>query len=125
MIKISRKHAFMRNGQKYFISSYNRAPERTWKNDYDDLQMKYLWDHNMIKYDDTRYFGEFEFYKYIQFTKKGKLWNDWYSCTLKEYLYYYVFKIPSIKIFYQKIMIKVFHKHYDWQDYVDVDIDDI
>ena len=124
MKHITRKQAFMRNGKKHFVPLYNRASEKVWNNDYTPEQMEWLWNHKMIEYTD-KFPGESMFYKYIQFTKKGLKWNRWYSCTLREYCYYYVFNIPAFKRFYQKFMIKVFHKHYDWQDYVGVNLNDI
>lgn len=37
----------------------------------------------------------------------------------------YVFQFFMIKIYWQKFMIKVFNKHYDWQDYVGLDLNEI
>ena len=89
---MSRRRAFMRNGKKHFISLYNRNSYSQWYKDYSLIQMKWLWEHKMIKWSEPMiYLGESVKQKYIEFTEKGKKWNHWYSCTLFEYFYYYVF----------------------------------
>lgn len=97
---MSKRKAFMRNGKKYFITLYNRNLYSQWYKDYNIFQMKWLWDHKMIKWSEPMVnLGESAKQKYIEFTKKGKKWNQWYSCTLKDYLYYYVIYPIKKKIY--------------------------
>lgn len=85
---MNRKQAHQR---KTKFSFYNRHTSTQWADDYTDEQLKWLWENKHIEYDNPLYhLGETDYKKYIKFTKKGQRWHNWYSCSLKEYIEYYV-----------------------------------
>lgn len=77
--------------QRKIFSFYNRHEVKQWGEDYTAEQLKWLWDNKHIEYDKPLYhLGENDNQKYIKFTKKGQRWRNWYSCSFKEYIKYYV-----------------------------------
>ena len=118
---MSRRRAFMRNGKKHFISLYNRNSYSQWYKDYSLIQMKWLWEHKMIKWSKPNYYlGEGDWNKYIEYTKLGGLIRAYYHCSYWEFTKYYILQYCWWKSHvYHPIMIHVFDKHYDWQDYKD------
>lgn len=85
---MNRKQAHQR---KTKFSFYNRHTSTQWADDYTEEQLKWLWDNKHIEFSKPLYdLGERGYKKYIQFTKKGRRWHDWYSNSFKEYVKYYI-----------------------------------
>ena len=92
---MTRKEAFLRSGEKAFdfcsMKPYNRSEESRWYKDYTEEQMKYLWDHDYIMYTTPIYkLGENDSNKYIQFTKSGIRWREWYEMSHWNWIKYNV-----------------------------------
>ena len=103
-----------------------RNPRRNYEEAYTKEQIEYLFSHGLLqKYEpcgaswERPYMGE-----YWEFTDKGIKLREWYTSTFGEYLYYHIFQIFKLKYVWQRIRI-FFGHHYDWQDYVGVNIDEI
>lgn len=109
---------------KQSLCGYYRANERVWREDYGTMKFDWLKEHKMICESKQRYVGESMVWEYYQFTKVGRVLQNWYNNSLGDILYYYVFHLYQFKIWWQKLMIK-FGKRYAWQEYEDVDLNDI
>lgn len=120
---MTRKEAHQRKNLSF--SFYARNREVMWYQDYSDEQLIWLFSHKHIQWSNPMVnLGENEKDTYIEFTEKGRKWHDWYSCTLWQYIKYYIIKVGWWKFQWQKLRIKCGH-HYDWQDYVGANIDEI
>lgn len=85
---MNRKQAHQRKSR---FSFYNRNVSAQWVEDYTVEQLKWLWDNKHIEFSKPLYdLGEGDYKKYIKFTKKGRRWHNWYSCTFKEHVKYYI-----------------------------------
>ena len=119
------KKYFVRKGETAhdFItcSMYYRSPESRWNIDHTKEQMDWLWKHKMIEWSAPYYqLGEGDCEKYIAYTKLGRLIRAYYHCSYWQFIKYYVLQYGWWKHrVYYPIMIHVFGKHYDWQDYKD------
>lgn len=119
------KKYFVRKGETAHdfcsMSGYNRGTEKRWYEDHDKEVMDWLWNHNMIEWSKPYVqLGEPVNGKFITYTKLGRAIRAWYEFSYWDYFKYYILR----KIFweyrvYYPIMIHVFGKHYDWQDYED------
>lgn len=117
------KKYFVRKGETaHKFSSctiYNRSPESRWKTDHTPEVMNWLWKHKMIEWSEPYIqLGERPTEKFITYTKLGGKIRAWYKCSYWEYFKYYILNKTfwEYKVYYP-IMIHVFGKHYDWQDY--------
>jgi hypothetical protein len=117
------KKYFVRKGETahkfYTCSIYNRSPERQWNEDHTPEVMDWLWKHKMIKWSEPYIqLGENPTGKFIAYTKLGRKLRAWYECSYWHYFKYYILNKTfwEYKVYYP-IMINVFGKHYDWQDY--------
>jgi len=125
------KKYFIRKGETAHdfctMKCYNRGPERRWKEDYSEEVMDWLWKHKMIQWSEP-YIELFENLneKFIMYTKLGRKIRAWYECSYWQYFKYYILckTFWQYKVYYP-IMIHVFGKHYDWQDYEGVSINKI
>ena len=125
------KKYFIRNGETAHdfctMKCYNRGPERRWKEDYSEEVMDWLWKHKMIQWSEP-YIELFENLndKFIMYTKLGRKIRAWYECSYWQYFKYYILckTFWQYKVYYP-IMIHVFGKHYDWQDYKGVSLNEI
>lgn len=98
-------------------SLYGRNTNNQWYLDYTVEQMTWLWDNEHIQWSKPMYhLGETDNHKYIEFTKKGREWFDWYSMSFKDYLKYKVFRWIAIRSTWYRFRIACGH-HYDWQEY--------
>jgi len=118
------KKYFVRKGETaHKFSSctmYNRAPEKRWYKDHDPEVMDWLWKHKMICLSNPYIqLGEWPTDTFIMYTKLGRKIRAWYECSYWEYFKYYILNKTfwMYKIYYP-IMIHVFGKHYNWQDYL-------
>lgn len=92
---------------------------------YTDEQLKYLFSHGLLqKYVKTGAAWERPHNEYFEFTDKGKALRKWYNRTSIWRYFYYKFNIFKLKYKWWNLRIKMGH-HYDWQDYVGVDINEI
>jgi hypothetical protein len=120
---MTRKEAHQRKNLR--LSFYARHNANTWYEDYTPEQMTWLWEHKHIQWSKPMAeFGESEYRKYIEFTNKGRKWHNWYSCSLWQYIKYYVIRVSWWKSQWCKIRIKMGH-HYAWQEYSDLDLNEI
>ena len=78
----------------------------------------------MLRESDKRYTGESLVWKYYEFGTIGIWLNTWYNNTLKDFLYYYVFHLYQFRIWWERIAAKC-GKRYAWQEYENVNIDEI
>lgn len=93
---------------------------------YTEEQLEYLWKHKLIeKYEKCGATWENPYEEYWQFTKKGTRWRQWYTTPLWCWFKIFVIKTYWWERMWQKFMIKVFNKHYTWQEYVGADISEI
>ena len=105
--------------------AYNRSYFENWLEDYGWDKIQWLYANNHIEQTAPMpQYGE-RHQVYLQFTKKGKRWHDWYTMTLFEILKYKVFPIWRLRNAWQRLMIKLFNKHYAWQEYENVDLSNI
>lgn len=117
------KKYFVRKGETAHkfcsMSCYNRGPESRWKTDHTPEVMDWLWKHKMIQWSEPYIqLGERPTVKFIAYTKLGRKIRAWYECSYWEYFKYYILnKTFWVYKVYYPIMIHVFGKHYDWQDY--------
>jgi len=120
------KKYFVRKGETshkfYTMSCYNRSTERRWLEDHTPEVMDWLWKHKMIKWSKPYInFGERSDEKFIEYTKIGRIIRTWYECSYWQYFKYYILCNGFWKYnAYYPIMIYIFGKHYDWQDYNNV-----
>ena len=128
---MTRKEAFLRKGEKAFdfcsTSLYNRSNATRWYEDYNVYQMTYLWDHNYITWSKPMiHLGERETEKYIEFTKTGQKWREWYTLSHWDWFKYnvlgYMFWLYKV---YYPIRKHIFRKSYPWEGYENVDLDNI
>ena len=120
---MTRKEAHQRRNLR--TSLYARHKTEDWYKDYSLEQMRWLWGHKHIQWSEPMIeLGERKNDTYLEFTEKGRKWHNWYSCTLLEYIKYYIIRIGWWRSQWQKLRIKCGH-HYDWQDYAGVNIDEI
>jgi hypothetical protein len=103
---------------------YYRANELVWSNDYSTEKLDWLWSHGMLCESKKRYPGDSTVLKYYAFTNKGRWLQNWYKNTFGDFLYYYILHLYQVKIWWQRLMIK-FGKHYAWQEYEDIDLNEI
>lgn len=103
-----------------------RAPRSRYEEAYSKEQIEYLFKNNLLqKYEPCGACWEYPgMEEYWEFTKRGIMMRKWCTHTIKEYLYYEVFHLYNIKLYWQKLRIKLGHK-YPWQEYEDVDISEI
>ena len=126
-----RKEAFLRNGEKAFdfcsASLYNRASIERWYKDYDVYQMTYLWDYDYIEWSKPMVnLGESPNQKFIQFTKSGLRWREWYTMSHWDWIKYHIFcKMFWLYKVYYPIRKHIFRKPYPWEGYENVDLDNI
>lgn len=102
-----------------------RNVKEVYKKFYTPEQIQYLFEHRLLQeYVKTGANWERDYCEYWEFTDKGKTLRKWYTNSLKSYIYYEVLRIPVIKWWFthkwQMLMIKVFNKHYTWQEYTGV-----
>ena len=120
---MTRKEAHARKDIRF--SFYARQNATRWYQDYNVYQMTWLWEHNHIQWSKPMVeLGENPNNKYIEFTERGKKWYNWYSCSLWQYIKYYILRTVWWKIKWQNLRIKMGH-HYDWQDYVGLNYNEI
>lgn len=118
-----------RNGKYSIMAPIDyRARKYEYEKFYTKEQLNYLFEHNIIQeYEPVGANWEHTGIKrgdYYEFTNYGKKLRIWYATSLKDYLYYYVFHLYNIPIYWHKFMIK-FGKHYDWQEYQGLNINEI
>lgn len=105
-----------------------RGPKECYEKFYTKKQLDYLFEHGIIQeYIPTGASWERPWLKkgdYYEFTEYGKKLRIWYASSLKDYLYYNVFHLYRFKYWWQNFRIWCGH-HYDWQDYIGLDINDI
>jgi len=102
---MNRKQAHQRKNR---YSYYNRNSSTQWADDYTAEQLKWLWDNKHIEFSNPLYdLGETDNQKYIKFTKKGRRWRNWYSCSFKEYIKYYIIIDTKNYITYKLKKIKL------------------
>lgn len=120
---MTRKQAHQRKNLR--LSFYARSEATRWYNDYTIEQMTWLWDNNHIQWSKPMLnLGESDKKRYIEFTKKGRKWHNWYSCSLWVYIKYYAIQVGWWRYKWQRLRIAMGH-HYDWQDYLGMNIDNI
>lgn len=103
---------------------YNRAKQPIWLTDYGKDNFEWLLARGLLVESKRRFAGESEMWKYYEFTTIGVWLNEWYNNSLGDFLYYYVFHLYQFRIWWERLMIK-FGKRYAWQEYEDVDLNDI
>lgn len=100
---MKRKEAFKCKDSCFFG---NRYPVERWYIAFNYCQMTWLWQHNMIKWSKPLIkYGEKSNNKYIEFTKRGKLWNEWYYDRwffIKEH----IFRVYDIKHICRRLRVK-------------------
>lgn len=112
--KITRREAH--NGSNREL--YNRSKAVNWLNDYGVVRVSWLITHGHLKVSEPILrIGERKEESYYEFTWLGKWWHDWYTWTFKEVLKYKIFPVWRLRNAWQRFMIRVFHKHYAWQEY--------
>lgn len=103
-----------------------RGDSKNYLNAYSKEQLMYLFKHGLLcVYVPCGASWEKDDVIYWEFTKKGIFFRTWYTTPFGIYLRVYVLHLWWFRNVWQNFMIKVFHKHYPWQDYVGVDIDEI
>lgn len=81
-------------------------------------QLSYLFKHGFLcKYEKSGASWEKNNVEYWEFTEKGKFFRIWFTTSFWDYLSIYVLRLWWFKNTWQRFMIKVFHKHYAWQEY--------
>lgn len=131
MKKMSIKQAILAKGEKahqlILTSPIDyRGFVECYKDAYTQEQIDYLFENGLLEeYNKCGAKWENRYKDYWQFTDKGKRWRIWYTTPFWQFIKYYVFPVFVIKIWWQRFMIRVFNKHYDWQDYIGVDLNDI
>jgi len=104
---------------------YNRSYIERWFEDYGMEKLQWLLTNKHIEYSNPMpQYGE-KHEQYLQFTKKGKRWHDWYTMSLWEIFKYKIVPFYIIRLYWQRLMIKLFNKHYAWQEYENVDLSNI
>ena len=125
------KKYFVRKGETAHdfcsMKCYNRGTEKRWIEDHGKEVMDWLWKHKMIQWSEP-YIELFENpnEKFIAYTKIGRKIRAWYESSYWQYFKYYILNKTfwEYKVYYS-IMIHVFGKHYDWQDYENCNLDEI
>lgn len=98
----------------YFFG--NRYPVDNWYTTFNVKQMTWLWEHGMIQWSKPIIeIGESPNTKFIEFTKRGRLWNEWYF-DWWFFIKKHIFRVYDIRRLWRKLRIKMGH-HYEWQDY--------
>ena len=125
------KKYFVRKGETAhkFCSCkmYHRGSERRWIEDHTIEAMNWLWKHKMIQWSEPYIqLGERPTEKFIEYTKLGEKIRAFYECSYWQYFKYYILNKTfwKYKVYYP-IMIHVFGKHYDWQDYKNYNLNEI
>ena len=120
---MKRKEAFLRKGEKIFSynfgTTYNRANVNRWYFDHTPEQMTYLWDHNYIEWSKPMVnLGECPDHKFIQFTKSGARWREWYEMSHWDWIKYHVlgYMFWKYRVYYP-IRKHIFRKPYPWEGY--------
>jgi hypothetical protein len=92
-----------------------------YKTAYTNEQLHWLWNHGLLEESmpNERYFEDCS-RVYWQWTKIGKFFRVWFTTSFWDYISIYVLHLWWFKNVWQRFMIKVFHKHYAWQEYEDV-----
>ncbi len=112
--KITRREAH--NGSNREL--YNRNKAVNWLNDYGVVRVSWLITHRHLKVSEPILrIGERKEESYYEFTWRGKWWHDWYTWTFKDIVKYKIFPVWRLRNAWQRFMIRVFHKHYAWQEY--------
>ena len=89
-------------------------------------QLEYLWKHKLIEeYKKCGALWENPYKEYWQFTEKGKRWRQWYTTPYWSWFKIFVLRTYWWEHKWQTFMIKVFNKHYTWQEYVGMDLSEI
>ena len=125
------KKYFVRKGETAHdfcsMKCYNRSSENRWIEDHGKEVMDWLWKHKMIEWSEP-YIELFENpnEKFISYTKLGRKIRAGYECSYWQYFKYYILNKTfwEYKVYYP-IMIHVFGKHYDWQDYENCNLNEI
>ena len=109
------------NGNYSFMADVDyRAPRRRYEEFYTKEQLKFLFENGLIQeYTPVGAPWEKSGMKkgdYYEFTNKGIRLREWYTSSLKNYLYYNVFHLYMIRIWWQRFRIACGHR-YSWQDY--------
>lgn len=117
------------NGKRSVIAPIDyRARKDEYEKFYTKEQLDYLFKHNIIQeYEPVGAIWEqigIQKGDYYEFTDKGKRLRTWYTSSLKDYLYYNIFHLYMIPIYWHKFMIKC-GKHYDWQEYQGLNLNEI
>lgn len=117
------KKYFVRKGEiahKFSsCTTYNRGSLNRWYKDHDKEVMDWLWKHKMICLSNPYIqLGESPTEQFIAYTKLGRKIRAWYESSYWQYFKYYILNKTFLKYkVYYPIMIHVFGKHYNWQDY--------
>lgn len=125
------KKYFVRKGETAHdfcsMKCYNRGPENRWIEDHGKEAMDWLWKHKMVQWSEPYIqLGERPTEKFIMYTKLGRKIRAWYESSYWQYFKYYILNKTfwEYKVYYP-IMIHVFGKHYDWQDYENYNLNEI
>lgn len=85
---------------------------------YTKEQLVYLFENNLLDvYVPCGASWETEGVTYWEFTKRGIFFRTWYTTPFWTYVSIYVLHLWWFRAVWQRFMIKVFHKHYAWQEY--------
>lgn len=117
---MTRKEAFTRKNEvaHQFCSTslYNRALASRWYEDHSVEQMNYLFKYGYIEYTEPMTnLGEYPYDKYIQYTKRGMQWREWYTMSFKEYLKYKIFGYTFWKYKVYERIHKFITGKYSWE----------
>lgn len=120
---MTRKEAFLRKGETAFkfcgISIYNRANIERWYEDYNVYQMNYLWDYDYIEFSKPIVnLGESPNQKFVQFTKSGLRWREWYTMSHWDWIKYNVLgKMFWLYKVWYPLRKFIFRKPCPWEGY--------
>lgn len=93
-----------------------------YKKAYTNEQLEWLWNCGMLeKSQPDERFHENVYREYWQWTKRGRFFRVWFTTTFWDYVSIYVLHLWWFRSVWQRFMIKVFNKHYAWQEYEGVD----
>lgn len=118
------KEAILAKGEKahHFSSTFLgidfRGRIENYYEAYSLEQLSYLVKHGFLrKYEKSGASWEKDNVEYWEFTEKGKFFRIWFTTSFWDYIRIYVLHLWRFKNVWQRFMIKVFNKHYAWQDY--------
>lgn len=117
------KEAILAKGEKaHELPAHPQIDFRGYAESYQQLfseeQLQWLWKHGMLETSQPReYLFENKRRVYWQWSKKGKFFRVWFTTSFWQYIRIYVLRLWWFRNVWQHFMIKVFHKHYAWQEY--------